>query len=127
MGERGVTLSGGQRQRLAIARTLLLDPPILVLDDSLSSVDVATESLVQRALAEAARDRTTFLIAHRLSTVRDADLVMVLDRGKIVERGKHEELMALDGHYRRIYSLQLEPQAEQTGLLASDAAAGGDS
>ena len=127
VGERGVTLSGGQRQRLAIARTVLLDPPILVLDDSTSSVDVATESLLQRALAEAARDRTTFVIAHRLSTVRDADLVLVLEKGKIAERGRHQELIAADGLYRRIHSLQLEPQAQQTGLLAADAAIRGDS
>ena len=111
VGERGVTLSGGQRQRLAIARTVLRDPPILVLDDSTSSVDVATESLIQRALDEVARDRTTFVIAHRLSTVRNADLILVLDRGKIMQRGGHEELIARDGFYRRIHDLQLTPQA----------------
>ena len=112
VGERGVTLSGGQRQRLAIARTVLRDPPILVLDDSTSSVDVATESLIQRALDEVARDRTTFVIAHRLSTVRNADLILVLDRGMIMQRGGHEELIARDGFYRRIHDLQLTPQAE---------------
>ena len=111
VGERGVTLSGGQRQRLAIARTVLRDPPILVLDDSTSSVDVATESLIQRALDEVARDRTTFVIAHRLSTVRNADLILVLDGGKIMQRGGHEELLASDGFYRRIYDLQLTPPA----------------
>ena len=106
VGERGVTLSGGQRQRLAIARTVLLDPPVLVLDDSTSSVDVATESLIQRALDEVARGRTTLVIAHRLSTVRNADLILVLDRGKIVQRGEHEELIARDGFYRNIHDLQ---------------------
>ena len=126
MGERGVTLSGGQRQRLAIARTVLLDPPILVLDDSTSSVDVATESLIQRALDEVARDRTTFVIAHRLSTVRNADLILVLDRGKIVERGGHEELIAGDGFYRRIHDLQLTPQAEPN-LMDTAAPTLGDS
>ena len=126
LGERGVTLSGGQRQRLAIARTVLLDPPILVLDDSTSSVDVATESLIQRALDEVARDRTTFVIAHRLSTVRNADLILVLDRGKIVERGGHEELIARDGFYRGIHDLQLTPQAEPN-LLDAAAPTVGDS
>ena len=112
VGERGVTPSGGQRQRLAIARTVLLDPPVLVLDDSTSSVDVATESLIQRALVEVARDWTTFVIAHRLSTVRNADLILVLERGKIMQRGGHEELIARDGFYRRIHDLQLTPETE---------------
>lgn len=110
VGERGITLSGGQRQRLAIARTILLDPPILILDDSTSSVDVGTEHLIQQALAEVIRGRTTFVIAHRLSTVRNADLIVVLDRGEIVESGTHQELLALDGYYRRIHDLQLRPR-----------------
>ena len=112
VGERGITLSGGQRQRLAIARTVLMDPPILILDDSTSSVDVGTEALMQQALADVMRDRTTFVIAHRLSTVRNADLILVLERGRIVERGSHDELLAQDGFYRRIYDLQLRPQVE---------------
>ena len=112
VGERGITLSGGQRQRLALARTILLDPPILILDDSTSSVDVGTESLIQRALADVVKGRTTFVIAHRLSTVRNADLLVVLDRGKIVELGSHEELLAGEGFYRRIYDLQLRPQED---------------
>ena len=116
VGERGVTLSGGQRQRLAIARTILTDPPILILDDSMSSVDAGTESLIQKALAEAAKGRTTFVIAHRLSTVRDADLIVVLDRGKVVERGSHDELLRGDGFYRRIYDLQIRPQEESRRL-----------
>ncbi len=107
VGERGITLSGGQRQRLAIARTLLLDPPILILDDSTSSVDVGTEYAIQQALAEVVRDRTTFVIAHRLSTVRSADLIVVLEGGRIVERGAHAELLARDGFYRRIHNVQL--------------------
>ena len=110
VGERGVTLSGGQRQRLAIARTILLDPPVIILDDSTSSVDMATEHRLQEALDEAVRGRTTFVIAHRLSTVRRADLILVLEDGEIVERGTHEELLARDGFYRRIYDLQLRPQ-----------------
>ena len=110
VGERGVTLSGGQRQRLAIARTLLLDPPILILDDSTSSVDVGTEYNIQRALAEVVKNRTTFVIAHRLSTIREADLILVIEDGEVVERGTHEELSRLDGYYRKIYDLQLKPQ-----------------
>ena len=110
VGERGVTLSGGQRQRLAIARTILLDPPVIILDDSTSSVDMATEHRLQEALDEAIKGRTTFVIAHRLSTVRRADLILVLDDGEIVERGTHDELLARDGFYRRIYDLQLRPQ-----------------
>ncbi len=109
VGERGVTLSGGQRQRLAIARTILLDPPILILDDSTSSVDTGTEYAIQQALEEVVKGRTTFVIAHRLSTVRQADLVLVLEDGEIVERGSHAELLALDGRYRRIHDLQLAP------------------
>ena len=110
VGERGVTLSGGQRQRLAIARTILLDPPILILDDSTSSVDMATEHRLQEALDEAIRGRTTFVIAHRLSTVRRANLVLVMEGGEIVERGAHDDLLERDGFYRRIYDLQLRPQ-----------------
>ena len=112
VGERGITLSGGQRQRLAIARTILLDPPILILDDSTSSVDVGTEYQIQRALAEVVKGRTTFVIAHRLSTVRRADLILVLEQGVIVERGTHQELLAQGGYYRRIYDLQLRSQEE---------------
>ena len=112
VGERGITLSGGQRQRLAIARTVLLDPPLLILDDSTSSVDVGTEYEIQRALARLAETRTTFVIAHRLSTVRNADLILVLDAGEIVERGVHQELIDRDGMYRLIHDLQLVPRAE---------------
>jgi ATP-binding cassette subfamily B protein len=117
VGERGVTLSGGQRQRLAIARTLLLDAPILVLDDSTSSVDVATEAQIHRAMANVMRDRTSFVIAHRLSTVRSADLVLVLDQGRVVEQGAHDDLMRMDGFYRRIHDLQLRPADEMRGRI----------
>ena len=107
VGERGVTLSGGQRQRIAIARTLVLDPPVLVLDDSTSSVDAETESLIQKALEEVMTGRTAFIIAHRLSSLRRADLILVLEDGRIVERGTHSELISRDGLYRDIYRLQL--------------------
>jgi len=112
VGERGVTLSGGQRQRIAIARALLMDPRILILDDSTSSVDTQTEQLIQRALWLLMEGRTTFVIAHRLSTVRRADLILVLSEGRIVERGTHSELLAQDGLYREIYDLQLRDQEQ---------------
>jgi len=107
VGERGVTLSGGQRQRVAIARALLLDPRILILDDSTSSVDTQTERLIQQALDTLMEGRTTFVIAQRLSTVRRADQILVLEDGRIVERGTHEDLLARGGLYREIYELQL--------------------
>ena len=107
VGERGVTLSGGQRQRVAIARALLMDPRILILDDSLSSVDTQTEKLIQSALDELMEGRTTFVIAHRLSTVRRADMILVMDKGQIVERGTHNELLARGGLYKEIHDLQL--------------------
>jgi ATP-binding cassette subfamily B protein len=110
VGERGVTLSGGQRQRVAIARALLLDPRILILDDSTSSVDTQTERLIQQALDRLMEGRTTFVIAQRLSTVRRADQIVVLDQGQIIERGTHEQLLTQDGLYREIYELQLRSQ-----------------
>jgi ATP-binding cassette subfamily B protein len=110
VGERGVTLSGGQKQRIAIARTLLMDPRVLVLDDSTSSVDMETEYLIQQALREVMRGRTTFVIAHRLRTVRDADQILVLERGRIVQRGTHAELIRVPGPYRSIYDLQFRDQ-----------------
>ncbi len=112
VGERGTTLSGGQRQRLSIARTILIDPPVLILDDSTSSVDVETERQIHRAMVEVMKGRTTFVIAHRLSTVREADQILVLDKGNIVERGNHEELIRSGGIYQSIYELQLRPQEE---------------
>ena len=110
--ERGVTLSGGQRQRLSIARTILMDPSVLVLDDSTSSVDVETERLIHSAMVQVMKGRTTFVVAHRLSTVRQADQILVLKDGEIEERGTHMELIGLAGIYRDIYELQLRPQEE---------------
>ena len=112
VGERGTTLSGGQRQRLSIARTILIDPPVLILDDSTSSVDVETERQIHRAMTEVMKGRTTFVIAHRLSTVREADQILVLDKGVIAERGTHAELVNHKGIYQSIYELQLRPQEE---------------
>jgi ATP-binding cassette subfamily B protein len=112
VGERGITLSGGQKQRIAIARTLLLDPRILILDDSTSSVDTETEYLIQGTLQQLMRGRTTFVIAQRLRTVKMADEIVVLQEGRIVERGRHDELLARDGVYRQIYDLELRDQEE---------------
>jgi ATP-binding cassette subfamily B protein len=116
VGERGVTLSGGQKQRIAIARALLTNPRILILDDSTSSVDTETEYLIQQALSVLMEGRTTFVIAQRLLTLKNADLILVLDDGEIVERGAHEELLALGGLYRQIYDLQLKDQEEFAAL-----------
>jgi ABC-type multidrug transport system fused ATPase/permease subunit len=112
VGERGVTLSGGQKQRVAIARTLLLDPQILILDDSTSSVDMETEYLIQQALDAVMKGRTSFVVASRLRTIKNADQILVLDKGRIVERGTHDELLALNGLYTRLYDLQLREQEE---------------
>jgi ATP-binding cassette subfamily B protein len=117
VGERGVTLSGGQKQRVAIARALLKDPAILILDDATASVDTATEQLIQEALrrlmrpdagrGEGGRSRTSFVIAQRLSTLREADLILVLERGQIVARGTHEELLRTSGLYAEVYQHQV--------------------
>jgi len=120
VGERGVTLSGGQKQRVAIARTLLLNPSILVLDDSTSSVDMETEYLIQQALEAVMRGRTTFVVASRLRTIKHADQILVLEHGRIVERGTHESLVKLSGPYARLYDLQLREQEEfEAQMLAS--------
>ena len=132
VGERGITLSGGQKQRLAIARTLLLNTHILIMDDSTSSVDPETEYEIQQTLAELPAGRTTLIIAHRLRSVQQADLILVLENGQIVERGKHEELLARGGIYKQLYNLQFqnqEPSAivnvpsimpEQTGPISQE-------
>jgi len=112
VGERGITLSGGQKQRIAIARTLLMDPRILILDDSTASVDTQTEYLIQQTLAKLMEGRTTFVIAQRLRTVKSADQILVLQDGRIVERGKHNELLRKDGIYRQIYDLELRDQED---------------
>jgi ATP-binding cassette subfamily B protein len=116
VGERGVTLSGGQKQRIAIARALLRDPRILILDDSTSSVDTETEHLIHQALEVLMEGRTTFVIAQRLLTLKNADCILVLDHGEIVERGTHEQLLAHNGLYREIYDLQLKDQEEFVAL-----------
>jgi ATP-binding cassette subfamily B protein len=119
VGERGVTLSGGQKQRLAIARALLTDPRILILDDSTSSVDTETEHLIQEALQVLMEGRTTFVIAQRLLTLKKADHILVLDKGRIVERGTHADLVQETGLYREIYDLQLKDQEEFVALQAA--------
>ncbi|MCB9148954.1 MAG: ABC transporter ATP-binding protein [Caldilineaceae bacterium] len=121
VGERGVTLSGGQKQRVAIGRALLLDPRILILDDSTSAVDTETEHLIQMALQELMQGRTTFVIAQRLLTLKNADMILVLDDGHIVERGTHAELVHNGGLYQQIYDLQLKDQ-EELGQAAREMA-----
>ncbi|MBM3130095.1 MAG: ABC transporter ATP-binding protein [Chloroflexi bacterium] len=113
VGERGITLSGGQRQRVAIARALLKDPRILILDDATSSVDTETEQLIQKALERLMRGRTSFIIAQRLSTLRMADLILVLEKGRIAARGTHEELLRTSGLYAEIYHQQLKRKDER--------------
>lgn len=106
IGERGVKLSGGQRQRVTIARALLSDPRILLLDEATSNLDTESESFIQQSLGGLLRDRTTVVIAHRLSTIQRADLILVIEDGKIVERGHHNELIKVDGRYHQLYTLQ---------------------
>jgi ATP-binding cassette subfamily B protein len=133
IGERGVKLSGGQRQRLAVARTILQSPAIMVFDEATSAVDTETEMLIQRSIDELAADRTTFIIAHRLSTVRDADTILVIEDGEIVERGTHETLLDSDGLYANLWRVQageieelpesfVEQASERVAQQALDAA-----
>jgi ATP-binding cassette, subfamily B, multidrug efflux pump len=116
VGERGATLSGGQKQRIAIARALLLNPRLLILDDSTSSVDLLTESLIQKALDRLMKGRTSFVIAQRITTVLNADLILVLERGRVVASGKHDDLMENSPIYAEIYNSQLvgDVQVDET-------------
>jgi len=108
IGDRGLMLSGGQRQRICIARAILRNAPILVLDEATSALDTESEMIVQEALSNLMRNRTTFVIAHRLSTVMHADKIVVLEQGKIVEIGRHQELLVRNGLYRRLYTMQFK-------------------
>ncbi|NNJ89333.1 MAG: ATP-binding cassette domain-containing protein, partial [Eudoraea sp.] len=106
IGERGIKLSGGQRQRIAIARAILADPRVLILDEATSNLDTESEGLIQQSLAALTKGRTTFVIAHRLSTIRRADQILVIEEGRIVEHGKHDELIAKEGRYYNLFTYQ---------------------
>jgi subfamily B ATP-binding cassette protein MsbA len=119
IGERGIFLSGGQRQRLAIARAVLIDAPVLVLDEATSALDAESEQLVQRAIGNLILDRTTIVIAHRLSTVRRADLIVVMESGQIIEQGTHAELLARGGQYQKLYELQFADEEDELSVVSS--------
>jgi ATP-binding cassette, subfamily B, heavy metal transporter len=120
VGERGLKLSGGEKQRVAIARTILKNPPILLLDEATSALDTHTEREIQSALAAVSRNRTTLVIAHRLSTVVDADEILVLDHGEIVERGRHDDLVSRGGHYASMWNKQKQADAAREVLQAAE-------
>jgi subfamily B ATP-binding cassette protein MsbA len=113
VGERGVVLSGGQRQRIAIARALLYDAPVLILDEATSALDTESEHYIQESLEKLMKNRTTLVIAHRLSTIEKADLIVVLDKGKIVESGTHQQLLALNGLYTELHQMNFRENQEQ--------------
>jgi ATP-binding cassette subfamily B protein len=115
VGERGDTLSGGEKQRLSIARTLLVNPSILILDDSTASVDAETEKLIRQALDQFIKNRTTFIITHRIPIIQNADVILMLEEGKLVEKGTHKELMARNGVYKEIYESQLMMHKDEDG------------
>jgi len=120
VGEKGVTLSGGQKQRVSVARALLKNPRILILDDATSSVDTETEAEIHDALVQLMHNRTTFVIAHRVQSVMDADLILVLKDGRIIQRGTNEELMAQPGFYRQVYDLQARMEDELQREIGSE-------
>ena len=115
VGERGVTLSGGQKQRVAIARTLLKDNDVLIFDDSLSAVDTETDKAIRLALKEKRKGMTTFIISHRLTTLAEADFIVVLEDGRVAQTGTHEQLIHQDGLYKRIYQIQSDLEDELNG------------
>jgi ATP-binding cassette, subfamily B, bacterial len=112
VGERGVTLSGGQKQRVTIARTILKNPRILILDDSTSSVDTETEAEIRDALNNLMKERTTFIIAHRIQSITEADMILVMDKGRIIQRGKHTDLVKQEGVYQQIFNIQTRIEVE---------------
>ncbi len=118
IGERGIFLSGGQRQRLAIARAILMNAPVLILDEATSALDAESEQLVQRAIANLVRDRTTIVIAHRLSTVRRADNIVVMEAGRIIEQGTHKDLLARGGQYQKLYEMQFADEEEELSVVS---------
>ncbi len=118
VGERGAFLSGGQRQRLAIARSLLVDAPVLILDEATSALDAESERLVQQAIGNLVRNRTTIVIAHRLSTIRRADTIVVMEGGRIIEKGSHSELLARGGQYRKLYELQFADEEDELSVVS---------